>query len=563
MVNEKMLEKLCNLAIKAREEIPGLTFDAFLNHYKTAQEITLLETKAMNSADVKSCKFFPKNFFNQNIQSNEVIPETIYCHNFFELTNTAYKHYQNGTVIICDDLLLWQMLQNKTLTNPIYAAFKATYHLFANQSLVCIFDSLNNSLLFPEQKYLDLELQARITGSKNISDLLNQIELPVRNFLERTQGSFKDFYNDLLNYFPDKVTKELNQFACLLDFIEQDHNLEWVNGLVLLAFATPHIKWGLEWALKFKPEEVVLGITQPLNAKFNNVLHEKLLAWRNHKKLCVYTNIKPKSHNHILLDQDYTVSSPYIENFNYPKIHAKPTLSARPNNVSATAIQMLMQDPYGFYARYILKLKNLNRIWDRNSPKDFGILTHQLIERSINFEEFSIDNCSEIFPLWQKRLKRILDWVKNQLHDLQATEKFCEQNVAKSLAINSKTITVNARLDALVKTPSGNLIVNFKTGTPPSKTDVLNGYAPQLAVEMFLARSFLQSDCQGEFWHLKGTQPVGVIANLPITQEFLENNIVKILKYYLCQESIFITCPWPMKEVNYNHYKHLERISDC
>lgn len=558
-----MLKKLCAIAVKAREQRPELSFDAFLNFYKSAQESHALGEIMANKH--KFHNLFPKDIFDsERNQSVAVNSFTVYCHTVFELTNQAHAYNQQGTVVICDDLFIWQMLQNRQMHNPGYAAFRAIYGLFSKSSLACLFDFLSNNLLFPNQEHLGLEFEARANEIKSVKDLLSKISSPVAEFLKNPPTTFKDFYKGLQIFLSAQAAQELAKFEILLEFIEQDHNLEWAHGLMMLSCSKPKIKWGLELALKFKPEEVVLCVTQPFNSKKQNVLNEKLQSWCNNKQLRVLTNIKPDSVVHPLLNQPYKAGKSCVEKFNHARTQATPNLNARPNSISATAFQTLMQDPYGFYARYVLGLKNLNRIWDRNSPKDFGILVHSLVEQLIVTKAVNLDEIETKFPLWHKRLQRLLDWVKNQLHDLQIKDIASEKSISQTLNLDSKkAVTVNARLDVLMKTAAGNLMVNFKTGTPPSKSDVLCGYAPQLAVEMLLARNFLQSDCQGEFWHLRGTQPSGATANIPIGQEFLENNILKIINHYLAQEAVFVACPWPNKTVAYNHYKHLERLDDC
>src|SRR3989338_4718 len=246
------------------------------------------------------------------------------------------------------------------------------------------------------------------------------------------------FYEKLITLLPSVVAEQLQQFQCLIRFIENDHNLEWADGLVMLAFAHPNIKWGLENSLKFQPKSVILCITQPLipklvSANSQKILLEKLQAWHTNHALCVFTNLQPQAHNHYLLNTDYKITPAFIKRPEIASTYANPKLESRQLKISATGFQQLMQDPYGFYARYILGLKNLNRILARAKPKDFGILAHELIERSINFKEFNIESFSEIYPLWRKKIKRILDWVKIQLYDLQAINVVCEKIVSSDL----------------------------------------------------------------------------------------------------------------------------------
>jgi hypothetical protein len=554
-----MLNSFFEIAVKARHQNENLSFDKFLNFYKTAQEEFLLNTSPA------STNLFTQNFFAHDCQETLISSGVTHCHNTFTILNAVTQSFESNHPIICDDFLMWKMLQNKFADNRSYDAFKKIYRLFENPSVTNILEFLNHPLILRGAKNLELELLVLTDELKNIQALLDLLPDSLRKILMQKFSSFTNFYEQLIAILPLEIVNKLHQFQCLITFIESDNNLEWADGLVMLAFAQANIKWGLENALKFQPQEVVLCITQPLipkllSANAQKIFPEKLQNWQNNHDLCVFTNLIPKTHNHPLLIPDYKTASIFINESKISRTYAKPKLEFRQLKISATGFQQLMQDPYGFYARYILGLKNLNRILTRAKPKDFGILAHELIERSINFKEFNIEEFSGIHPLWRKKIKRILDWVKIQLHDLKAINIICEKTVSSDLKMGEKFFTMQARLDALIKSPSGNLMINFKTGTPPPKADVICGYSSQLAIEMFLARNFLKSDCQGEFWHLKGTQPPGQIHNVPISQAFLETNISKIIEHYLCTESIFLACPWPARTVAYNYYKHLERI---
>ena len=107
-------------------------------------------------------------------------------------------------------------------------------------------------------------------------------------------------------------------------------------------------------------------------------------------------------------------------------------------------------------------------------------------------------------------------------------------------------------------------MINFKTGIPPSKMEVLSGYSPQLLVEIFLCQnSYTSSQTQGEFWQLKGTQPHGmIVSNIAITLDMVKSNLEKITNHYLQYPKPFLACPWPLKKPKYNEYHYLERINN-
>ena len=53
-----------------------------------------------------------------------------------------------------------------------------------------------------------------------------------------------------------------------------------------------------------------------------------------------------------------------------------PPVEARPRTLSASAIEILMRDPYEIYAKYILKLKPLEELENPLNTSDYGNLIH-------------------------------------------------------------------------------------------------------------------------------------------------------------------------------------------
>ena len=126
-------------------------------------------------------------------------------------------------------------------------------------------------------------------------------------------------------------------------------------------------------------------------------------------------------------------------------------------------------------------------------------------------------------------------------------------------------VLLQARVDACVFAEVANLVINFKTGTPPNKIEVTSGYAPQLLVETFLYHSaYPGTSTQGEFWQLKGTQPPGMTtSSVAMPLELIRENLTKITNHYLMQPKPFLACPWPLKKPKYNDYVYLERLNNA
>ena len=240
---------------------------------------------------------------------------------------------------------------------------------------------------------------------------------------------------------------------------------------------------------------------------------------------------------------------------------ANPPLNSRPTSISATDFNLLMQDPYGYYAKHILKLKQLERVGVDKLAKEFGIAVHKLIEIYLKNEDYLqyLENLTLSSPkiLWFGRMLRILEWIKQQISELKPIEIQCEKDF-KTLLLGS--VLLKSRVDALIVTESGSLVVNFKTGTPPTKSDVANGYSPQLLVEMFCSHNINLK--QGEIWQLKGSTPSGTVSvSIAMPIETIRNNLEKVISHYLLDKKPFLICPWPLKKSKYSEYNYLERLT--
>lgn len=491
----------------------------------------------------------------------------------FSLSQVAIKH-QLDYVIICDDFEFWQLLQSMSNKHHkitfVYTAIKALYSFYKKPSLLTCVEFLRQNLFFKEQdKWMAFELKVRQQEIKYIAEIISQLPAVVIFVFQNTHLPFKSLYSHILELFDAHIQTQLMSFQMIIDFIDQDCNLEWANGLIMLASANPSIKWGLNHALCHKPEEVFLALTQPKIPKLtcgkcidnvDAVFLAKWQSWRNEKKLVVHACIQERDVLHPLIESLQLLKSSVCE-VKIPEAIANPPIHTRPRTISATALRQLMQNPYGFYAKYILGLKSLPCIWTRPTPKDFGILVHHIIEQILenNFSIKDIENYNVFFSLWNNRIEKIIQWVQAQMQELSVQEIFVEKEIMIEICSQQIPINLSARIDTFLKTLQGNLTINFKTGQPPLKQDVISGYEPQLAIEMYLGAVFFKEPCQGEFWYLKGTQPVGSVVNIPLGYDYIEQQISRIAHHYLLTQSPFFSCPWPLKKPKYDQYFHLER----
>jgi len=180
-----------------------------------------------------------------------------------------------------------------------------------------------------------------------------------------------------------------------------------------------------------------------------------------------------------------------------------PPAEQRPNKISVTAVDRLKADPFAFYAQAILKLRALDALDDEHTARWKGTAVHQVLQ---DWQQH--DNCDPdklrpraeqllgdeaIHPmlraLWAPRLLEAIDWIA-------ALERTNQAEGRRPLAAELKGetalagVTVEGRVDRIDRLPDGTLgIIDYKTGQPPSKKSVNEGFALQLGLLGLIGRA--------------------------------------------------------------------------
>lgn len=258
------------------------------------------------------------------------------------------------------------------------------------------------------------------------------------------------------------------------------------------------------------------------------------------------------------------------------------------HNISATNIELLMRNPYGFYAKKILGLSKLDDINREVSMADFGTIIHNII--ALYTEDYDAENAykyQQMLKIGRKVFdefylhKKSYSWWHKFISIAESFVQWDEvrrQNLEKvyaeiygeiTLNILGHNIKVTAIADRIELTKSGDLnILDYKTGVVPTKLDVNSGLSPQLIVEAIIASN-------GGFKDLPAISPSNLtyvkINNIKqrtsgetsfnITPEDLalhKEALIRVLEHYV-RSPVFISSPSPKHEPKYNDYKHLAR----
>lgn len=209
-----------------------------------------------------------------------------------------------------------------------------------------------------------------------------------------------------------------------------------------------------------------------------------------------------------------------------------PPLALRPRNLSVSDIERWMRDPYALYAKKVLKLDPLKLIDEPPGAADRGSAIHDALEHffkdaqnatplhprkalmAAGEEAFAAwKDRPGVWALWWPRFEDLADWILNEQNTLVRqgrTVAALETSGKRVFDVNGAAWTVRAKADRIDLGPEGLVILDYKTGSVPSKTAMQQGYAPQLPVEGLIAQTggfdLGSHDVAGfEYWALSTT----------------------------------------------------------
>ena len=192
----------------------------------------------------------------------------------------------------------------------------------------------------------------------------------------------------------------------------------------------------------------------------------------------------------------------------YARPQPRPSAEQRRVNISATALDRLRGDPYQFYASSILGLQSLDALDAEPSAAWKGTAVHAILEKwhehGGDLGELGAGMLAEMSAhpftkaTWQPRLLRALEWIEAETARL-AGEGRTPALWEKTGAIEIDGIQIHGKADRIDRLDRDALaIVDYKTGAPPSNSQVEQGFNLQLGVLGMIA-------ARGGFDGIEGT----------------------------------------------------------
>lgn len=270
-----------------------------------------------------------------------------------------------------------------------------------------------------------------------------------------------------------------------------------------------------------------------------------------------------------------------------------PPLEARPKRLSVTHVETWMRDPYSLYASKILKLRALDPVDDSPNAAQKGTYIHDALEAFLRgegprfgaagFERLlacgkdafaPIVTQPAVYAFWWPRFEAVAHWFVT--HDGARAGQFdpalLEETGRAEVPGHDFILEAKAdRIDLRADTGAA-VIIDYKTGTVPTKKTAQAGYAPQLPLEGWLVQKG-GFDRLGPrdvddmvFWRLSGGEDAGTEErrfgkdmNAVIADAHARLDV--LLQAFSNPDSPYLPHPRP-REVKYHDYDHLARIGE-
>ncbi len=274
----------------------------------------------------------------------------------------------------------------------------------------------------------------------------------------------------------------------------------------------------------------------------------------------------------------------------------RPPVHARPRRLSVTKIETWLADPYAIYAEYILKLRALDPIDQDADHSDYGSIVHAALQTFAQrtgpgaspgmaailraaMEQALAEQAVRpaLAAYWRPRLMRIADWVAAH----EAARRAENPLAAIAPEADGKYalpggFTLTGRADRLERRgDDGIAILDFKTGTVPARTAVLNGRAPQLPLEAAMAQdgafgaAFAGRVVELVYWRLTGGRVPGEERSYFATGDDIaaaaasaRDGLIALIERFASADQPYLAQPHPDYAPRYAKYAQLARVAE-
>ena len=275
----------------------------------------------------------------------------------------------------------------------------------------------------------------------------------------------------------------------------------------------------------------------------------------------------------------------------------RPTLDARPKQLSVTEIEHWLRDPYTIYAKHVLKLRPLDAVDTPPGARDRGTVIHGAIGdftekyakglpadplgalTALGEKRFApLQDYPEARAFWWPRFLRIARWfiAWEAQRRANASALHAEVQGELKIPIDKWIFKLTTRADRIEQLADGSFaILDYKTGATPTEPQVRTGLSPQLTLEGAILR---QGGFKGvtpgslsEFAYvsLRGREPAGEEKPIELkegTADFHADMALArlrgVVERFADVKTPYRSLVSPMWKTRYGDYDHLARVAE-
>jgi ATP-dependent helicase/nuclease subunit B len=287
-----------------------------------------------------------------------------------------------------------------------------------------------------------------------------------------------------------------------------------------------------------------------------------------------------------------------------PQPEPKPPRTTRPLKLSVTAIEDWLRDPYTIYARHILKLDALDPVDMPLSAADRGSAIHDALGdftqsfasalpddparalRGIGEKYFlPLMERPEARALWWPRFQRVAQWFAAWEIARRGNIEAINAEIRGEIGIpldNARTFILSARADRIERRRDGSFVIlDYKTGQPPTGKQVRMGLSPQLTLEAAILREGGFAEIPAEssvgelaYVRLSGNNPPGEYKSLElkiknetpqppdVAADYARQQLEVLIRKFENEDEPYRSLCLPMWTNRYGTYDDLARIKE-
>jgi ATP-dependent helicase/nuclease subunit B len=267
-----------------------------------------------------------------------------------------------------------------------------------------------------------------------------------------------------------------------------------------------------------------------------------------------------------------------------------PSKEQRRVKISVTQIETLKADPFAFYAGKILRLKSLPQVGGEPDAAWRGIVVHDILQKWADEDGYVPEKLTAragellanpafhpaIRVLWQPRVTEALSWIARETLEMREAGRHIISTESDG-TLTVAGVELTGRADRVDRDANGALvIVDYKSGKPPSAKSVKAGFKIQLGLLGAMADAGKFKDVSGkaqgfEYWSLGKNKQKGLgYINRPATAKngMLADFIPEALKFAreAVENWIIGDAPFTAKlhpeHAPYDDYNQLMRLNE-